>query len=301
MPQYMWEGIFSVLNVLVPGIIMALFAAYYQNRRKREIRIEGKLAIDRIDGYEQILKAFFEAQELQDATLEEEERAKTILQHFDVATFHFEYPRAFADEASFNAFYDRLCDVKRNYQIYLDDKVSRQIEKSLALYSHLKLWLDAFCDTEHAVVLKVQEEKARKHIDWMYKLTGMMMFSHCIWAYGALDKVICRQLSHFSLTYRKHRVHKWLGKIGDRILFWIDNSARKGGLRGKIGQGLLWLIMDKRDRSLSHIMETMVQVMRFVHFSDDYEPQEFFEMQRLPNKNDQELWGKVFKSQIHGL
>ncbi|MBP5540465.1 MAG: hypothetical protein J6X88_02335, partial [Bacteroidales bacterium] len=73
-----------------------------------------------------------------------------------------------------------------------------------------------------------------------------------------------------------------------------------GGLIGKIGQGLLWLMMDKNARSLSHIMETVVQVMRYVHFSDDYQPQELFEMQRLPNQNDQELWSKVFKSQIHG-
>ena len=56
----MWEGVFSVLNVLVPGVVLALFAAYYKNRRKREIKIEGKLAVERIDGYEHILKAFFE-------------------------------------------------------------------------------------------------------------------------------------------------------------------------------------------------------------------------------------------------
>ena len=55
MSQFTWEGIFGILNVLVPGGIMTLFAAYYQNRRKREIKIEGKIAIDRIDGYEKIL------------------------------------------------------------------------------------------------------------------------------------------------------------------------------------------------------------------------------------------------------
>lgn len=300
MPQNMWEGVFSVLNVLVPGVVLALFAAYYQNRRKREIKIEGKLAVERIDGYEHILKAFFEAQELQDATLEEAENAETILGYFDVDTFHFEYPRAFVDEVSFDAFYDRMKDLKKDYQIYLDRKVSRQLDKSLHLYTLLKLWLDAFCDTEHAVVLKVPEARAKQHIDWMYKLTGMMVFSHCTWAYGALDRVVCKQMSHFSLTYRKHPIRNGLDKMGDRILFWIDNGARKGGLIGKIGQGLLWLMMDKNARSLSHIMETVVQVMRYVHFSADYQPQEFFEMQRLPNQNDQELWSKVFKSQIHG-
>lgn len=81
--------------------------------------------------------------------------AKEIFSHFDVDTFHFEYPRAFADEASFGAFYERLIDVNRDHQIYLDDKVSRQLDKSLHLYTLLKLWLDAFCDTERAVVLKV--------------------------------------------------------------------------------------------------------------------------------------------------
>ena len=66
MSQFTWEGIFGILNVLVPGGIMTLFAAYYQNRRKREIKIEGKIAIDRIDGYEKILSMYYDAQELQD-------------------------------------------------------------------------------------------------------------------------------------------------------------------------------------------------------------------------------------------
>lgn len=300
MPQYIWEGVFSVLNVLVPGVVMALFAVYYQNRRKREIQIEGKLAIDRIDGYEQILKAFFEAQELQEASLEEEGKAKEIFSHFDVDTFHFEYPRAFADEASFDAFYERLIDVNRDHQIYLDDKVSRQLDKSLHLYTLLKLWLDAFCDTERAVDLKVPQERAKRHIDWMYKLTGMMMFSHCTRVYGVLDKVVCRQMNHFSLTYKRHIVRKWLQIVCDRFLFWVDTGAREGGLKGKVCQVLLWRILDKHDRNLSHIMEVAVQIMRYVHFSDDYQPQEFFGLQRLPNEHDQELWGKVFEGQLHG-
>ena len=92
--------------------------------------------------------------------------AKEIFSHFDVDTFHFEYPRAFADEASFDAFYERLIDVNRDHQIYLDDKVSRQLDKSLHLYTLLKLWLDAFCDTERAVVLKVPQERAKRHIGY---------------------------------------------------------------------------------------------------------------------------------------
>ena len=49
LPQFMWENIFGLLNYLVPGIILTLFAAFYQNRRKREIKIEGKIAVTRIE------------------------------------------------------------------------------------------------------------------------------------------------------------------------------------------------------------------------------------------------------------
>ena len=30
MPQYIWDGIFSILNVLVPSVVLALFASHYQ-------------------------------------------------------------------------------------------------------------------------------------------------------------------------------------------------------------------------------------------------------------------------------
>ena len=88
MPQYIWDGIFSILNVLVPSVVLALFASHYQNRRKREIQIEGKLAINRIDGYEQILSCFYEGQNLHEISLKEEDKATAILRYFDVETFN---------------------------------------------------------------------------------------------------------------------------------------------------------------------------------------------------------------------
>ena len=87
MPQYIWEGLFQILNVLVPSVVLALFAAYYQNRRRREIQIEGKLAVERIAGYEQILSCFYEGQDNSEVPLQEEEKAAAILGYFDVDTF----------------------------------------------------------------------------------------------------------------------------------------------------------------------------------------------------------------------
>ena len=35
--QSAWEDIFSLLKVLLPGLFMAFFGAYYQTRKKKEI------------------------------------------------------------------------------------------------------------------------------------------------------------------------------------------------------------------------------------------------------------------------
>lgn len=299
MPQYIWEGVFSILNVLVPGVVLALFAAYYQNRRKREIQIEGKLAISRIDGYEQILSCFYEGQVSHEVSLKEENAAQAILSYFDVKTFHYQCPNAFKDEASFDAYYERLTALQRNYQIYLDDDASRQLDKSVGIYTHFKEWMDAFCDTEHAVDLKLSKSVAREHIDWMYRLMGMMMFSHCTRAYAQLDMVVCKQMNRFYLTYRKHRIRKWLRSVREAIFYVLDVNMSRKDVIGKFCYGVVTLWLGREERDFSRLMTTVVEVMRYVHFSDRYTPQEYFEGIKEPADEELDLYGQVFMAMVH--
>lgn len=299
MPQYMWEGIFQVLNVLIPGVILALFAAYYQNRRKREIQIEGKLAVERIDAYEKLLYCLYNGQEFHEVTLQEEKEAQAILDYFDVSTLHFQCPNAFRDEASFDGFYENLKKLAGEYQIYLDDETSRELSQSIAIYTSLKYWLDAFCDTEHTVDLHVKDEIARRHIDFVFKLTGMVMVHHCARAYALFDNAVCRQFNQFSLTYRRHRIRKWFRGLKERLLSFFDKGMRNQGLMGEICKFVLRLYKGKDERNMAHIIETVVQVMRYVHFSDRFSPQEFFEKKRLPSEEEQKLYGKIFMAMVH--
>ena len=276
-----------------------MFAVHYQSRRKREIQIEGKLAIDRINGYEQILSCFYEGQAINEVSLKEEYEAKAILGYFDVETFHYQCPNAFKDEASFDAFYERMTQLQKDYQIYLDDEASRQLDRSVGVYTKLKIWMDAFCDTEHTVNLKVNESAAREHIDWMYKLMGMMMFSHCTRAYAELDMVVCKQMNKFYLTYRKHRIRKFLCRMSERVIHVFDVNKNRKGLIGTISRGGLQLYIGREGRDFGHIMETAVQVMRYVHFSDRYTPQEYFDGSRMPSEKDMALYGQVFMAMVH--
>ena len=299
MPQYIWEGIFSILNVLVPSVVMALFVSYYQNRRKREIQIEGKLAISRIEVYEKILSCLYEGQYLTDISLKEEKEAATIFKYLDIKTFHYQCPNTFMDEASFDAYYERLVRLQKDYQIYLDDNASRQLSKSLGIYTKIKKWMDAFSDTEHTVDLKVKEKVAREHIDWMYRLMGMIMFSHCTRAYAELDMLVCHQMNRLYLTYHKHTIRKWLRTMGDAIIYMFDVNMNRKCLIGSISRGIIQLYIGKEERDFGHIMATAAKVMQYVHFSDSYSPTEFFEGKRVPSREELKLYGQVFMAMLH--
>ena len=55
-----------------------------------------------------------------------------------------------------------------------------------------------------------------------------------------------------------------------------------------------------KDRSdLARIMEVVVQVMTFVHFSDRYTPEENFEQKRQRSEKELALFGEVLRAMVH--
>ena len=82
-------------------------------------------------------------------------------------------------------------------------------------------------------------------------------------------------------------------------MYLFDRGARKKGLLGKICKGVISLYIGKDEREMARIMETVAEVMRYVHFSDRYTPQEYFEQKRIPSEEEQRLYGKVFMAMLH--
>ena len=299
MPQFIWEGIFSVLNVLVPGVTMALFAVYYQNRRKREIKIEGKVCMMRVDAYEQILSAFFEVQYLKESSKAEGRKADSIFHFLPIQTFHSEYPQAFQNERLFDEYYAKLVKIQHDCQIYLDHKSSRQLDRSLAIYTHFKQFLDAFSDTERDKRFGFNVKQATEHIDWAYRLWGMAMFSHCTRAYMELDKIIMKQINRLSITYRRHRLQKLLSSVRDHVLHFLDIHANLTSHFGRFCHKVIYKMMSRGDQNMMDIMSVLPLALRYVHFSDSYNVHEYFEGKRVPSDKENQLYSLIFLSQVH--
>lgn len=145
----------------------------------------------------------------------------------------------------------------------------------------------------------MEKSVARKHIDWIYRLVGMVMFSHCTRAYAELDMVVCKQMNRFYLTYRKRRLRKWLRSIGEAIIHVFDVNRNKKGVIGLICGVVMSFYIGKDGRDYVRIMKNAIEIMRYVHFSDRYSPQEFFEGKRIPSHKELELYWQVFMAIVH--
>ena len=74
---------------------------------------------------------------------------------------------------------------------------------------------------------------------------------------------------------------------------------KRGGYLGIMSRRFIQLVIGRKERDLSYIMETAIEVMSYVHFSDKYSPKEFFEGKRIPSDKEQLLYGQVFMAMVH--
>ena len=299
MPKFMWDGIFTNLNVLVPALILALFNARYQYRWKKEFQIMGDIASLRIDAYERLLAVLGEVTTLKTPTMEEARRANDILSNFQFRTFNLDYPSMFASESAFDEFYDRLLVVANECQLYLDYEVSTMLQKSIAIFTHFKFILDAFSDTERYEGFHLGREKASRHVNWAYQLCGMAMYSDCTRAYVQLEQEICNQLNHFKLNYGHHntiRCWRYMQDAFAKAIMFATSWNRDASRRAT---SFLVKIMSRERRLMTEDMKDFYYVLQYVHFSDKYRPGPFFDGSVVPPEEETMRFSAVYASQKH--
>lgn len=75
-------GHFSLLKVLVPGLVMVCFGVYYQLRKKTETAIKIEIAKFRIFAYTDIAYTYSKLANLVSPTLQDETKLKFILSNY---------------------------------------------------------------------------------------------------------------------------------------------------------------------------------------------------------------------------
>jgi len=299
LPEYIWEGMFSVANYLFSAIIIVAFLAKYQSRKRREINIEGNIAVLRVDAYESICDAFSRIQDLITPTLEDNSLAGDIFKTLGIETYHNQYSEIFSSEKQFDDYYDSLQKIGREKQIYLDFAVKKQLQSSIAIFSQLKTFLDVFSDTERTGIFHFSASEYQKKIDWAYQLCGMLMIPDSGRAFGKMEQVISRQMNHFSIRNRSDYILKAGSFLKEKAMIFVSRMIRLLHIDESTYQKMLNLFLTSVDKDMMARMVILTEIMKYVHFSDLCSPAEFFSGNAPVNEEDVNLYNMVFISQSH--
>lgn len=289
-----WEGIFTVTKVLVPGLILALYAIYYRQRKKSEIKMEGAVAKVRIQSYERLVSSFSRIIITDEPSLEDENKINSIKQYVHYPDLNIDVPVCTKTESNFDNFYNEITNLSQNEQVYLDIETKEELEKSVALFTHCKMSLDAFCDSERAMSGGRTEKDIQMKIDFAYLMTAVMMKSQYNRTFLSLEETIDNQLRHLRLGYRNYYFKKIISKVKEQFLRILDKR-----LANKKVQFVVWSLMDKNYKSMSSILIQLIDVYCYIHVMDKYKPGEYFSLDEKTRINlDAKFFATLFMN-IH--
>ena len=255
--QSAWEDIFSLLKVLLPGLFMAFFGAYYQTRKKKEIALKVGITRLRIDAYEDIAATFSKLAEQVSPTLSNYAKIKEILSFYDYIDLNTDYSSIIGTEKRFDSFYHAICDKVDENDIYLDYKVHKQCTGSIAIFTHMKTILDAYCDTMR--VLEEEGKNDRKlqdKIDFGYRLAAVLMKNEINKGFILVEDIIAGQINGVRVNYRKYRIRKIAYKFFEPIMRWADSYMSDETWRGCLSRKILFRVLGDRLSLVSYITIT---------------------------------------------
>lgn len=276
--QSAWEDIFSLLKVLLPGLILAFFCAYYQTRKKKEIALKVGITRLRIAAYEDIVATFSKLAEQVSPTLSDDAKIKEILSFYDYIDLNTDYSSIIGTEKKFDSFYHAICDKVDENDIYLDYKVHKQCTGSIAIFTHMKTILDAYCDT-----MRVLEEdgkndrKLQDKIDFAYRLAAVLMKNEINKGFLLVEDIIAGQINGARVNYRKYCIRKIAYKFFEPIMRWADSYMSDETWRGSLSRKILFRVLVDR-LSLVSKLAIFVETLAYIHVSDQYSPSAYFTM-----------------------
>lgn len=276
--QSTWENIFSLLEVLLPGLIMAFFGAYYQTRKKKEIALKVGITRLRIAAYEDIVETISKLAEQVSPTLSDDAKIKEILSFYDYIDLNTDYSSIIGTEKRFDSFYHAICDKVDENDIYLDYKVHKQCTDSIAIFTHMKTILDAYCDT-----MRVLEEKGKngrniqEKIDFAYRLAAVLLKNEINKGCILVGDIIARQINGVRVNYRKYRIRKIAYKLFEPVLRLADSYMSDETWRGSLSRKFLFGVLGDR-LSLVSKLAIFVEILAYIHASDQYSPSAYFTM-----------------------
>lgn len=133
-PEFMWNNIFTVINTLICGLIVALFTSTFLKKKEERTRIAGVIVEKRINSEQQVLH--FLEHELFKEEINIDNNSKydfvfdELLKAYGLPTPYngqMQYARVFTSPELFEKFFHEFEDQIMNHKLWLDTKVKEHL------------------------------------------------------------------------------------------------------------------------------------------------------------------------------
>lgn len=278
---------------------MAFFGAYYQTRKKKEIALKVGITRLRIAAYEDIAATFSKLAEQVSPTLSDDAKIKEILSFYGYIDLNTDYSSIIGIEKKFDSFYHAICAKVDENDIYLDYKVHKQCTGSIAIFTHMKTILDAYCDTMRVLEEKGKNDrKIQEKIDIAYRLAAVLLKNEINKGFVLVGDIIARQINGVRVNYRKYRIRKIAYKFFEPVLRLADSYMADETWRGSLSRMFLFGILGDR-LSLVAKLAVFVEILAYIHVSDQYSPSAYFTMDEDSRIKASSKFMSSFYFQLH--
>lgn len=129
-PEFMWENIFTVINTLVCGLIVAIFTSTFLKKKEERTRIAGVIVEKRINSEQEVLHFLEYELFKEEINIDNSSKYDVVFSEVlasyglpDPHNGHIQYARIFTSMDRFETFFHSFEDKIMTYKLWLDTKV----------------------------------------------------------------------------------------------------------------------------------------------------------------------------------
>lgn len=292
-PEFMWDNVFTVINTLICGLIVASFTSTFLKKKEERTRIAGVIVEKRINSEQEVLH--FLERELFKEEINIDNSSKfdfafdELLKEYGLPVPYqgqMQYARIFTSRERFDKFYHELEDQIMNNKLWLDTKVREHLV-------FMQLYLNFF-NMIPLMIKRIPLPKGKKLSDEEFDKVDhrlLLLLGHCCDAeindlMSELDEKIVDSIYKLELSRPKKSLMRdnLLNVDMDRCMKRIQTKT----IPGKYTHEIFKLIMDTVYQ-VKHIDTDKMSDEEYDEFLKSSMPQEYEQMKQEMGEFDEML------------
>ncbi|WP_418214702.1 hypothetical protein [Bacteroides difficilis] len=300
-PEFIWELIFKVIEVLAVGLILGAFASHYQKRKEYEIKIKSEILKLRLAAYERIAKMTYKIYNLIAPSYQDQIKLGQLLDGQPYKFTNLEYSSFFQNQQCFDEYYREIGAIAGEEKVYFDYPMEECVSQYMEYLTEIKELLDAFVDTEHIINNKFDDKTIQQHINLAYQVVGIALQRDFARFYAIIDKKIAFQLRHIHLNYEDQYLKRSYNKIRRKLIVWLEKYISQTNWIGRQATWAYYHLFYSLygNSQLLHYPQYLCIMFMYIHYSNKFSRDEF---DNLPKDIQHKYINKfhtIFNSQYH--